>query len=136
MNITPPIEYEDATAEVRAIYDDIRATRGTDYINNVWKCFAHNPKLLRRTWESVKEVMGPGTLDPVVKEMIYLAVSISNNCGYCIASHSAGAQKAGMTDEMFGEVMDIVGMANENNKLVAGYRVPIDDVYLKVRGAD
>ncbi|MGH1463717.1 MAG: carboxymuconolactone decarboxylase family protein [Cognatishimia sp.] len=136
MNITPPIEYQDASPEVRAVYDDIMATRESDYINNVWKCFANNPTLLKRTWESVKETMGPGVLDPVVKEMIYLAVSISNNCGYCIASHGAAAQNAGMTDEMFGEVMDIVGMANENNRLVSGYRVPIDEVYLKVRGED
>lgn len=133
MNTTPPIEYEDASPEVRAIFDDIRQTRNTDYINNIWKCLAHHPAVLRRTWEGVKEVMGPGVLDPVTKEMIYLAISITNNCGYCVASHGAAAQKAGMSDDMFGEVMSIVGMANETNRLVSGYRVPIDEIFQQLR---
>jgi AhpD family alkylhydroperoxidase len=121
------IEYEQATPDVRAIYDDIMATRKTDWINNFWKALAHDPKTLRRTWESVKEIMQPGTLDVLTKEMIYLAVSASNQCGYCIASHTAGARKAGMTDAMLAELMAVVGMANESNRLASGYQVEIDD---------
>jgi AhpD family alkylhydroperoxidase len=121
------IEYEAASAEVRAVYDDIMATRQTDYINNFWKALAHDPVTLRRTWESVKQIMAPGALDPVTKEMIYLAVSASNQCGYCIASHTAAARKAGMTDAQFAEVMAVVGMANETNRLASGYQVEIDE---------
>jgi AhpD family alkylhydroperoxidase len=121
------IEYENATAEVRAIYDDIMATRKTDWINNFWKALAHDPATLRRTWQSVKEIMAPGALDAVTKEMIYLAVSASNQCGYCIASHTAAARKAGMTDPMLAELMAVVGMANESNRLASGYQVEIDD---------
>jgi AhpD family alkylhydroperoxidase len=121
------IEYADASAEVRAVYDDILATRKTDYINNFWKALAHDPATLRRTWESVKQIMAPGALDPLTKEMLYLAVSASNQCGYCIASHTAAAQKAGMTDTQFGELMAVVGMANESNRLASGYQVEIDD---------
>jgi AhpD family alkylhydroperoxidase len=121
------IEYADATSEVRAIYDDIMATRGTDWINNFWKALAHDPATLRRTWESIKQIMGPGALDPLIKELIYVAVSTTNQCGYCIASHTAGARKAGMTDQMFAELMSVVGMANETNRLASGYQVEIDD---------
>jgi AhpD family alkylhydroperoxidase len=121
------VEYEDANPEVRAIYDDIMATRKTDWINNFWKALAHDPKTLRRTWESIKEIMSAGALDPLMKEMLYLAVSSTNQCGYCIASHTAGARKAGMTDEMFAELMAVVGMANETNRLVSGYQVEIDE---------
>ena len=110
------IEYADASAEVRAVYDDILTTRKTDYINNFWKALAHDPATLRRTWESVKQIMAPGALDPVVKEMVYLAVSATNQCGYCIASHTAAARKAGMTDAQFAELMAVVGMANETNQ--------------------
>ena len=125
------VEYADAAPEVRAVFDDIMAVRQTDWINNFWKALAHDPKTLRRTWESVKEIMAPGgALDPVVKEMIYVAVSATNQCGYCIASHTAGARKAGMTDEMFAEVMAVVGMANETNRLASGYQVEIDDRFL------
>ena len=127
------IEYQDASPEVRAVYDDIRQTRQTDYINNFWKALAHDPATLRRTWESVKQVMGPGSLDPLTKEMLYVAVSATNQCAYCIASHTASAQKAGMTNEMFAEVMAVVGMANETNRLAAGYQVEIDDRYLPPR---
>ena len=126
MSRLKPIEYADAPPAVRAVYDDIKTSRNLKDVNNFWKYLAHDPVGLRRTWESVKEVMAPGALDPVVKEMIYLAVSTSNGCGYCIASHTAAARKAGMTDAMFGEVMAVVGMANETNRLVNGYRVPID----------
>ena len=121
------IEYADATPEVRAVYDDIMATRKTDWINNFWKALAHDPAGLRRTWESVKQIMAPGALDAVTKEMIYLAVSATNQCGYCIASHTAAARKAGMTDAQFAEVMAVVGMANESNRLASGYQVEIDD---------
>jgi AhpD family alkylhydroperoxidase len=121
------IEYAAAGPEVRAVYDDIMATRQTDWINNFWKALAHDPVTLRRTWQSVKEIMAPGTLDAVTKEMIYLAVSATNQCGYCIASHTAGARKAGMTDRMLAEVMAVVGMANETNRLASGYQVEIDD---------
>jgi len=121
------VEYADANAEVRAVYDDIMATRGTDWINNFWKALAHDPATLRRTWQSVKEVMAAGALDARTKEMIYLAVSATNQCGYCIASHTAAARKAGMTDGMFAEVMAVVGMANETNRLASGYQVEIDE---------
>ena len=124
------IEYADASPEVRAVYDDIMATRKTDWINNFWKALAHDPATLRRTWASVKEIMAPGALDAVTKEMIYLAVSATNQCGYCIASHTAAARKAGMTDAMLAEVMAVVGMANESNRLASGYQVEIDQSFL------
>lgn len=120
------IEYEDASAEVRAVYDDIMATRKVDWVNNFWKALAQNPETLRRTWESVKQVMAPGALDPLTKELIYIAVSVTNNCEYCITSHTAGAIQKGMTDEMLHELLAVVGMANETNALVNGYRVPVD----------
>ena len=120
------VQYEDAIADVRAVYDDIKQTRGVPDVNNFWKALAAHPPTLKRTWESVKEVMGPGTLDPVTKEMLYLAVSVTNGCGYCIASHGAAARKAGMTEEMWGEVLAIIGMANETNKLAFALQVPID----------
>ena len=121
------IEYEHASADVRAVYDDIMATRKTDWINNFWKALAHDPATLRRTWQSVKEIMAPGELDVLTKEMVYLAVSATNQCGYCIASHTAAARKAGMTDGMLAELMAVVGMANESNRLASGYQVEIDD---------
>jgi AhpD family alkylhydroperoxidase len=124
------VEYADAGPEVRAVYDDIMATRQTDWINNFWKALANDPPTLRRTWESIKQIMAPGALDPLMKEMIYLAVSASNQCPYCIASHTAAARKAGMTDAMFAEVMAIVGMANETNRLVSGYQVQIDPQFV------
>ena len=121
------IEYGDASPEVRAVYDDIMAVRKVDSVNNFWKALAHDPATLRRTWESIKEIMAPGALDALTKEMLYVAVSVTNGCGYCIASHSVGARKAGMTDAMFGELMAVVGMANETNRLANGYQVPVDD---------
>jgi AhpD family alkylhydroperoxidase len=123
------IEYEDAGPEVRAVYDDIRAVRKTDWINNFWKVIAQDPVTLRRTWESIKEVMAPGALDPLTKQMLYVAVSATNGCGYCVASHIAAARAAGMTDAMFGELMAVVGMANETNRLVSGYQVEIDEEF-------
>jgi len=124
-----PIEYADASPQVRAVFDDIKRTRNVPDVNNFWKYLAHDPAGLKRTWESLKQVMAPGALDPLTKEMIYLAVSVSNGCGYCIASHTAGARKAGMDGAMFSELMAVVGMANETNRLVQGYRVPIDKAY-------
>jgi AhpD family alkylhydroperoxidase len=123
------IEYDAAAPDVRAVYDDIMATRKTDWINNFWKAIAHDPATLRRTWQSVKEIMAPGALDARTKEMLYLAVSASNQCGYCIASHTAAARKAGMTDAMLTELMAVVGMANETNRLASGYQVEIDEQF-------
>jgi AhpD family alkylhydroperoxidase len=127
------MEYDAASGEVRAVYDDIMATRKTDWINNFWKALARDPVTLRRTWASVKEIMSPGALDALTKEMIYLAVSATNQCGYCIASHTAGARKAGMSDEMFAELMAVVGMANETNRLASGYQVEIDERFFTPR---
>ena len=121
------IEYGDASSEVRAVYDEIMTLRKTDWINNFWKALANDPVTLRRTWESIKQVMAPGAIDALTKEMIYVAVSATNQCGYCIASHTAAARKAGMTDGMFAELMAIVGMANETNRLASGYQVEIDE---------
>jgi AhpD family alkylhydroperoxidase len=123
------IEYAQASTQVRAVYDDIMATRKTDSSNNFWKALASHPPTLRRTWESVKDVMTPGALDPLTKELVYLAVSASNGCHYCIASHTASARKHGMSDEMLGELMAVVGMANETNRLANGYQVEIDEVF-------
>ena len=124
-----PIEYVDASPQVRAIFDDIKTSRKIEDVNNFWKYLANDPALLERTWFSVKEVMAPGALDQLTKELIYVAISVTNGCGYCIASHSAAAAKAGMTDAMFGELMSVVGMANETNRLANGYRVPIDAAF-------
>jgi len=121
------IEYQDASPEVRAVYDDIMATRKTDWVNNFWKALAHDPAALRRTWETAKHVMGPGSLDPLTKEMIYVAVSMSNQCDYCVASHIAGARSKGMTDEQLKELIAVMGFANANNRIVAGYQVEIDE---------
>ncbi|HLH08508.1 MAG TPA: carboxymuconolactone decarboxylase family protein [Terriglobales bacterium] len=127
---TSMVEYEHASAEVRAVYDDIMTTRKTDWINNFWKALANDPITLKRTWESIKQIMAPGSLDPLTKELLYIAVSVSNQCPYCIASHTASARKKGMTDAMFHELMAIVGMANETNRLSAGYQVPIDAQFM------
>ena len=124
-----PISTASASPQVRAVFDDIKATRKVDDVNNFWKYLANDPATLRRTWESVKEIMAPGALDALTKEMIYLAVSVTNGCGYCIASHGAAARKAGMSEAMFGELMAVVGMANETNRLANGYRVPIDKAF-------
>ena len=123
------IEYDAASPEVRAVYNDIMATRGTDWINNFWKALAHDPASLKRTWDSLKAIMAPGALDPLTKELIYVAVSVTNGCAYCIASHTAAARKAGMSAAMFAELMAVVGMANETNRLANGYQVEIDDQF-------
>ena len=125
----PLIEYEDALPEVRAVYDDIMETRQTDWVNNFWKALAVDPVTLRRTWESVKEVMAAGALDPLVKELVYVAVSVTNGCEYCIVSHTASARTKGMSEEQLVELLAVVGMANETNALATAYGVPVDDAF-------
>ena len=127
MPTAPPIQLEDASIEVRAVYEDIMRTRQTDWINDFWKVLAHHPPTLKRTWESLKEVMAPGALDPLTKELVYLAVSVTNGCDYCIASHTAAARAKGMSEPMLGELMAVIGMANETNRLVTGYQVEVDE---------
>jgi len=129
MPALPLIEYPDASPRVRAVYDDIMTSRKVDWVNNFWKSLAHDPATLERTWESVKQVMAPGALDALTKELIYVAVSTTNGCEYCIASHTAAARKKGMTDAMLGELMSVIGMANETNALVNGYRVEVDPAF-------
>jgi AhpD family alkylhydroperoxidase len=129
MSKPQPIEHAHASRKVRAVFDDIKKSRKVADVNNFWKYLANDPALLERTWKSLKEVMAPGALDPLTKEMIYMAVSVTNGCGYCTASHGAAARKAGMTEAMFGELMGVVGMANETNRLANGYRVPIDAAF-------
>jgi AhpD family alkylhydroperoxidase len=123
------IEYAEATPAVRAVYDDIMATRNTDSVNNFWKALARDPELLKRTWTDIKQIMAPGALDALTKEMIYVAVSVTNGCPYCIASHTASARNKGMTAEMFGELMSVVGMANESNRLANGFQIEIDEQF-------
>ena len=132
MTMVPLIEYDRASAEVRAVYDDIMRTRGTDWINNFWKALANDPATLRRTWESIKQVMAPGALDTLTKELLYLAVSATNGCAYCTASHAAAAKRQGMTSQMLAELLAVVGMANETNALANGYRVPVDERFEKL----
>jgi len=127
------IEYEKASPEVRAVYDDIMATRKTDKVTNFWKALAHDPVRLKRTWEDTRTIMAAGALDPMVKELIYVAVSITNQCDYCIAAHTVSARKKGMSEAIFNEMLAVVGLANENNRLVAGLQVEIDD-HLKAIG--
>ena len=123
------IEYVDASPEVRAVYDDIMATRKIDWINNFWKALANDPATLKRTWDDMKQIMAPGALDALTKELLYVAVSVTNQCGYCIASHTASARNKGMTDDMFRELMAVVGMANETNRLASGYQIEIDQQF-------
>lgn len=125
------IDYADASPEVRAVYDDIMAVRKTDWVNNFWKVLANHPPTLRRTWESLKQVMAPGALDPLTKELIYIAVSATNGCEYCVRSHSFGARTKGMTPAMHAELMAVVGMANETNALAHFYQVDVDEAFLR-----
>ncbi|MBW4614521.1 MAG: carboxymuconolactone decarboxylase family protein [Desmonostoc vinosum HA7617-LM4] len=128
--MTKLIEYAEACEEVRAVYDDIRATRQTDYINNFWKAIASHPPTLKRTWQAVKEVMtSPGEIDPLMRELIYIAVSATNGCNYCIASHTAAARAKGMDDTMFGELLAIAATANMTNRLANGYQIPVDEQF-------
>ena len=126
MALVPLIEYRDASPQVRSVYDDIMKTRGVDWINNFWKALANDPKELARIWRNVKQVMAPGALDPLVKEMVYVAVSATNGCEYCTYSHTAAARKRGMTDAMLMELLAVVGLANETNRLANGLRVDVD----------
>lgn len=128
--IVPLVEYEDAPPAVRAVYDDIMKTRGTDWINNFWKVLAHDPALLRRTWEDIKQVMAPGALDPLTKELIYIAVSATNGCEYCTYSHTASARAKGMSEAQLMELLAVVGMANETNRLANGLRPPVDPQFV------
>jgi AhpD family alkylhydroperoxidase len=129
MSLVKLVEYAEAAPEVRAVYDDIMKTRNTDWINNFWKALANDPPMLKRIWETVKQVMAPGALDPLVKEMVYVAVSATNNCEYCTYSHTASARKKGMSDAMFMELMAVVGLANETNRLANGLRFPVDEAF-------
>jgi AhpD family alkylhydroperoxidase len=129
MSIVKLVEYAEAGPEVRAIYDEIMKARGSDWVNNFWKALAHDPALLRRTWEAVRDVMAPGALDPLVKEMVYVAVSATNGCEYCTYSHTAGARAKGMTEEMLGELLAVTALANKTNRLANGYRVPVDEMF-------
>jgi len=124
------IEYSQASPEVKVVYDDIMKTRGTDWVNNFWKVLANDPALLARTWAQVKQVMAPGALDPLVKEMVYVAVSATNGCEYCTFSHTAAARKKGMSDAMLMELMAVVGLANQTNRLANGLRVPVDPQFI------
>jgi AhpD family alkylhydroperoxidase len=131
--MVPLIEYEQSSGVVREVYDDIRATRKTDDINNFWKVIARHPPTLQRTWTVLKDVMaGPGELDPLIRELIYIAVSVTNGCDYCIASHRAAALSKGMTEGMYGELMSIVGAANMTNRLANGFQVPLDERFQQV----
>ncbi len=129
MALLPPIEYDAATPEVRAVYDEIRATRNTAYVNNFWKVLANDPATLKRTWTHTREVMAGGALDPLAKELIYLAVSITNNCEYCIHTHHAAATTKGLSPAMFAELMAVVALANANNRVANGYRIDVDERY-------
>ncbi len=129
-----PISYETASAEVRAVFDDIKATRKVADVNNFWKYLAHDPRLLRHVWESLKDMMGPGALDPLTKELIYVAVSVTNGCNYCMASHTAGARQKGASEEMIREVYAVTGLANMTNRLANAYGVPVDEAFKQEPG--
>jgi len=129
MPMAKMVEYADASPEVRAVYDEIMAIRKTDWVNNFWKVLASHPPTLRRMWDNVKQVMGPGSLDPLTKELIYVAVSVTNNCEYCLHSHTAAARAKGMTDGMLAELLAVVGLANDTNALANGYRIPVDEQF-------
>jgi AhpD family alkylhydroperoxidase len=124
-----PIESGDASGQVRAVFDDIKATRKVEDVNNFWKYLANEPRMLEQVWASLKAIMGPGALDPLTKELVYLAVSITNGCDYCMASHTAGARAKGGTDAQLNELYAVVGLANMTNRLANAYRVPIDEAF-------
>ena len=124
-----PISENEANGKVKEIFDEIKSARQITEVPNFWKMLANDPNELERTWSSLKEIMKKGALDPVTKELIYVAVSITNGCEYCIKSHSSAARKKGATDEMLKEMFTVVGLANKNNKLVDSYQVEVDDIY-------
>jgi AhpD family alkylhydroperoxidase len=131
MSTVPLIHYEEASPEVRAVFDDIKAVRNVEDVNNFWKTLANHPALLRQVWDEIKAVMAPGALDPLVKEMVYVAVSATNGCEYCTYSHTAGARAKGMTEEMLGELLAVTALANKTNRLANAYRPPVDEAFLK-----
>jgi AhpD family alkylhydroperoxidase len=124
-----PIEYADASPEVRAVYDDIKRSRNVEDVNNFWKHLANEPRMLMHTWESLKAIMGQGALDPLVKELIYVAVSVTNNCEYCMASHTAAARAKGATEAQINELFAVVALANMTNRLANAYKVPVDEAF-------
>ena len=129
MALFPPLDDAALGPDARAVFDDIRKTRQTEYVNDFWRVLAHDPPTLARIWESVKQVMAPGALDPLVKELVYVAVSVTNNCEYCIHSHTAAARAKGMSEAQFHELMAVVALANETNRLANGYRIEVDERY-------
>ena len=131
MATVPLLDYDDMTPDAQAVIDDIKSARGVDDVNNFWKALAHQPETLSRVWDGLKAVMAPGALDPVTKEMLYLAVSVANNCEYCAHSHTASAKAKGMTDEQYGELLAVVAMASQTNALANAMRVPVDGVFLQ-----
>lgn len=130
MSVWPVLEDSELSPRAASVIADIRATRNTDFINNFWRVLANDPALLERTWASLKDVMAPGALDPLVKEMLYVAVSIANGCEYCIRSHTTAARAKGMSEAQLGELLAVVGMASETNRLATGLQVPVDDAFL------
>jgi AhpD family alkylhydroperoxidase len=124
-----PIELKDASPAVREVFDDICATRGVKDVNNFWKYLANEPRMLTHVWASLKDIMEQGALDPLTKELIYTAISMSNNCEYCVASHGASARAKGATDEMMNELIAVVGLANMTNRLATAYKVPVDEAF-------
>ena len=131
MSTVKLVEYDEASAEVRAVYDDIRQVRQTDFINNFWKALANHPASLKRVWSTGKEVMAPGDIDTLTKEMIYIAVSVANACEYCVHSHTSAAFSKGMTEAQYGELLAVIALAQQNNGLASGMQVPVDEAYLK-----
>lgn len=134
MSTVTLIHYEDAAPEVRAVYDEIKQARNVPDVNNFWKALAHSPETLRRTWEAIKAVMAPGALDPLTKELLYVAVSVANNCDYCIHSHTASARAKGMSDAQYAELLAVVGMAAQTNTLATALKVPIDPQFMLEAG--
>lgn len=131
MGTVPLLSDAEAAPEARAVLDEIRAARGTDHVNNFWRALAHDPALMRATWDRLKVVMAPGALDPLVKEMLYIAVSTANGCGYCLHSHTAAAKAKGMTPDMHGELLAVIAMASQTNALAAALQVETDEMFLK-----
>ena len=129
MALVPLLNDEQAPARARAVFDDIRATRGTDYVNNIWRALANDPAQLQTTWGEVRRVMAPGALDALTKELVYIAVSAANNCSYCLHTHTASARTKGMSEAMFGELMQVVYLASQTNRIAIGLQVEVDERY-------
>jgi len=131
MALVPLLTDDQADAQARAVFDDIRATRGTDYINNIWRALANDPAQLQATWGEVKRVMAPGALDALTKELVYIAVSAANDCSYCLHTHTASARAKGMSEAMFGELMQVVYLASQTNRIAIGLQVETDERYAR-----